>query len=91
MLSDCTLCTNKEDPRWGLMTKEGDYYPLCDGCAPDPLDKEDCRRVADACRAMGRHSATARSSGATGRTSDERPVGVEPVGVGRRVSAHEGE
>ncbi len=53
MLRDCTLCDQKEDPRWGLLTKEGDYYPLCDGCAPDFRDEEDCRNVANRCRAMG--------------------------------------
>lgn len=53
MLADCTLCANKEDPRWGLMTRDGDYYPLCDGCAPEPGDEEGCRHVADRCRALG--------------------------------------
>jgi hypothetical protein len=53
MLADCTLCEHKEDPRWGLMTKGGDYYPLCDGCAPHPGDPVDCKRVADKCRELG--------------------------------------
>lgn len=53
MLADCTLCEHKEDPRWGLMTKEGDYYPLCDGCSPNPHDPKDCAAVADRCRALG--------------------------------------
>jgi hypothetical protein len=52
MLADCTLCPNKEDPRWGLMTKEGDYYPLCDGCAPDPGTPQ-VAEVAARCKAMG--------------------------------------
>lgn len=52
MLSDCTLCANKEDPRWGLLTKEGDYYPLCDGCAPDPGTPQ-VAEVAARCKATG--------------------------------------
>lgn len=53
MLADCTLCANKEDPRFGLMTKEGDYYPLCDGCSPACMGPEETKRVAEACRALG--------------------------------------
>ena len=47
---NCTLCSNRSDPRRGLMTRDGEYYPLCDGCAPCD-DGDDAVRVADACRA----------------------------------------
>ena len=30
----CTLCSNSADPRHGLLSTEGIYYALCDGCAP---------------------------------------------------------
>lgn len=60
MLDDCTLCDQKEDPRWG-MTVDGERRPLCDGCGPDYRDTADIRRVADLCRAKGpRESATAK-------------------------------
>ena len=50
MLEDCTLCDQKEDPRWGLIV-DGERRPLCDGCAPEPGDKKGTKRVADLCRA----------------------------------------
>lgn len=53
MLDDCTLCEAKEDPRFGLMTKEGDFYPLCDGCSPAGEGPERLHEVAERCRAMG--------------------------------------
>lgn len=53
MLDDCTLCDQKEDPRWGLAV-DGKLRPLCDGCAPEPGDKKDIERVADLCRTKGR-------------------------------------
>lgn len=52
-LADCTLCPNKEDPRFGLLTQEGDFYPLCDGCSPAGDPPEKVRAVADRCRALG--------------------------------------
>lgn len=50
-LDDCVLCPNKADPRWQLMTKEGDVYALCDGCAPWKGEEAD---VAAKCRASGK-------------------------------------
>lgn len=52
-LRDCTLCEHKEDPRFGLMTKDGDFYPLCDGCSPAGMSDGDMGAVADRCRALG--------------------------------------
>lgn len=53
MLADCTLCASKEDPRFGLMTKDGDYYPLCDGCSPAGMGDVYTKAIADRCRAIG--------------------------------------
>lgn len=53
MLQDCTLCPNKEDPRFGLMTKDGDFYPLCDGCSPAGMGAVHTQAVAERCRALG--------------------------------------
>jgi hypothetical protein len=51
MLPNCTLCSNKSDPRCYLMTKNGDVYPLCDGCSPH--DADDARELAERCRQSG--------------------------------------
>lgn len=54
-LPQCTLCEHAADPRHGLMTKNGDYYPLCDGCAPYPDGMaEAARGTADLCRMSGK-------------------------------------
>jgi hypothetical protein len=50
-MDDCTLCSNKADPRTQLMTRDGDVYPLCDGCAPYRGEEAD---VAEKCRATGK-------------------------------------
>jgi hypothetical protein len=50
-LDDCTLCANKADPRCQLMTRNGDVYALCDGCAPERGEET---AVADKCRASGK-------------------------------------
>lgn len=55
MLPPCTLCDDPADPRHGLLTKAGDYYPLCDGCAPYPEALPSALRgTADLCRMSGR-------------------------------------
>jgi len=51
ILDDCTLCRAKADPRFHLMTKDGDVYALCDGCAPFKGEEAE---VADKCRASGK-------------------------------------
>ena len=53
MLPTCTLCEHGADPRMGLMTKDGVYYPLCDGCAPRDM-VEAIRGTADLCRMSGK-------------------------------------
>lgn len=50
-LPDCHLCPEPSDPRMGLLTKDGDYYPLCDGCCP--LTRAEAVEVASKCRALG--------------------------------------
>jgi hypothetical protein len=50
-LDDCVLCPNKADPRWQLMTRDGDVYALCDGCAPWSGEET---AVSDKCRASGK-------------------------------------
>lgn len=52
-LEKCTLCDNLEDPRFGLMSKEGVFYALCDGCSPAGEGADRVKAVADACRATG--------------------------------------
>lgn len=50
----CSLCSRLADPRHGLMTVEGHYYALCDGCAPfDGDGSDDAVNVANKCRASG--------------------------------------
>lgn len=50
-MNDCTLCPSKADPRFQLMTKDGDVFALCDGCAPWPGEE---KVAADKCRASGK-------------------------------------
>ena len=51
MLPKCTLCDDYSDPRHSLQTRDGDVYPLCDGCAPS---SGQASAVADKCRATGK-------------------------------------
>lgn len=50
ILEKCTLCSNKEDPRFGAWLGEI-RYPLCDGCG-GPENEEQKRRLFDALRAL---------------------------------------
>ncbi len=51
----CTLCPQHADPRMGFMTREGKYYPLCDGCSPSgTAGCQQLREIADRCRASER-------------------------------------
>ncbi len=52
-LERCTLCDAWEDPRWGLITAEG-RWPLCDGCAPEPTNRDEITCCAERCRMSGR-------------------------------------
>jgi hypothetical protein len=52
-LDKCTLCDDREDPRFNLLTREGVFYPLCDRCAPLDDDLEHVSEIADLCRAKG--------------------------------------
>jgi hypothetical protein len=58
-VSKCTICNQSADPRVGLLTSAGVYYPLCDGCSPInepdeiPTTIEKCR-AADAAKGVQR-------------------------------------
>lgn len=54
-LPKCILCPLQCDPMRGLRTREGRYYPLCDGCAPDSVGAP-VKDIADRCRATGEGS-----------------------------------
>lgn len=50
-LPQCAACESASDPRFVLST-DGVYYPLCDGCAPARHDE--IPALLETCRASGR-------------------------------------